>query len=172
MSIPQLKKTLAQLDKAQLVDLLLDMYRKHKPVKEYLDFYVSPDERALFEKYSDKVVQAFFPKRGFGFSLKDGKKAIADFKKLGGSNEMQAELLLIYVENGVRFTLEYGDIDEPFYVSIENTYAKALSMMKTEGILGKFATRAAKIVQDSRNTGWGFYEALSHFYTEHYPQAR
>ncbi len=170
MSIPQLKKTLAQLDQDQLVELLLDLYRKHKPVKEYLDFFATPDEGALFDKYGEKVMLSFFPKRGDNLSLKDGKQAIADFKKLGGSNEKLAELMLIYAENGVRYTLDFGDINEAFYLSIENTYEKALAQMQKEGILPKFATRAAKLVSDTRNIGWGFHGRLRNLYHQYYPE--
>ncbi len=48
-----------------------------------IDFYINPDEKELFNKYRDKVFEAFYPKRGYKYKLKDGKQAISDFKKTG-----------------------------------------------------------------------------------------
>lgn len=46
--------------------------------------------------------------------MREGKKALSDFQKLEPAAELIADLLLVYVETGVRFTNEYGDIDEAF----------------------------------------------------------
>lgn len=168
MSVSEIKKELKKLDQAKLIDLIMDLYRKHKPVKEYLDFFVQPDEKALFQKYQDLVVQAFFPKRGYNYSLAAGKKAIADFKKLGTSVDYLAELMLVYVESGVRFTKSYGDINEAFYASIEGAFEKTLQLMKQEGLLAKFATRTKKVIADTKNMGWGFNDSLSASWGEFY----
>ena len=84
----------------------------------------------MFNKYRDKVFEAFYPGRGYNCKLKDGKQAISDFKKFGPSADLLADLMLFYVETGVKFTNEYGDIDEGFYSSMETTYVAALTLMK------------------------------------------
>lgn len=168
MGLIQLKKELEKLDKAELIGLVADLYKKHKSVKELLDFYVAPNERELFNKYRDRVVEAFFPKRGFQYSIKAGKKAISDFKKLEPTVELIAELMLFYVETGIRFTKEFGDIDETFYSSMESTYADALKRIHQYRLLDTFASRAREIVRNANQTGWGFYDALSDIYTDYY----
>jgi len=50
-----------------------DLYKNNKSVKEYFDFFVAPDEKELLNKYRDKIYQAFYPPRGFGYKLKDAK---------------------------------------------------------------------------------------------------
>ena len=167
----QPKKELKKLDKEQLIDLIADLYKKSKQAKEFFDFYAEPDEIALFKKYRDKVYEAFYPKRGFGFKLKEGKQAISDFKKLGTSTELIADLMLFYVETGVEFTNEYGDIDEAFYSSLEKTYLQALTLMKKENLLGKFVERATKVVRDTRNIGWGFHDELKGIHYDFYSDA-
>ena len=72
-----------------------------------------------------------------------------------------ADLLLVYVETGVRFTNTYGDIDEAFYTSLENTYAKALALMRQEKLLVRFAARTAQLVRDTSGIGWGFHDYLA-----------
>jgi len=168
MGLSEVKKELKKLDKEKLVDLLSDLYKKNKSVKEYLDFYVNPNEKELFLKYKDKVYEAFYPKRGDRFKLSDGKKAISDFKKLETSKELLSDLMLFYAETGVEFTNEFGDIDEPFYDSIASVYLKALALMDKENILEKFAVRAKKIVDDTSGIGWGFHDELGDIYSEFY----
>src|SRR3954468_16679634 len=120
MGLTDIKKELKKLDKDKLIDLIADLYKKDKAVKELFDFYLNPNEEELFEKYRTKVYQAFYPKRGFGFNLKEGKKAISDFKKFNPSPKLVADLMLCYVEYGVKFTNDYGDIDENYYYSLES----------------------------------------------------
>lgn len=170
MGLTDLKKELKTLDKDQLVALIADLYKKNKAVQEYLDFYVQPNERERFEKYRTTVEEAFFPKRGYQLRLRDGKRAISDFQKLEPAAELLADLLLVYVEAGVRFTKTYGDIDEAFYTSLENTYAKALALMRQEKLLVGFAARTAQIVRDTKGIGWGFHDYLTETRDEFYPE--
>lgn len=168
MGLTDIKKELIKLDKEKLVELVVDLYKKNKSVKELLDFYVNPNEKELFLKYKDKVYEAFYPKRGDRFKLSDGKKAISDFKKLEASKELLSELMLFYAETGVKFTNEFGDIDEPFYNSIASVYSNALTLMNKESILDKFADRAKQIVEDTSGIGWGFHDELGDIYCQFY----
>ena len=63
MGISEIKKELSKLEKAQLIDLISDLYKKDISVKEYFKFYLKPDEKNLLEEYKDKVREGFFPKR-------------------------------------------------------------------------------------------------------------
>ena len=168
MGLTDIKKELKKLDKDKLIDLVTELYKKNKSVKEFFDFYINPNEIELFEKYRDKVFEAFYPKRGYNFKLKNGKQAISDFKKLGPSSNLLAELMLFYVETGVKFTNDFGDIDESFYSSIEKSYVAALTLMKKENILDKFADRAGKVVGDTSGIGWGFHDYLGDVHSNFY----
>ena len=79
MGIREVKNNLKNLNKNQLIDLIGELYNKNKSVKEFFDFYVNPNEKELLSKYREKVFETFYPKRGFGYNLKEGKKAISDF---------------------------------------------------------------------------------------------
>ena len=171
MGLTDIKKELKKLDKEKLIDLIADLYKKNKSVKEFFDFYVNPDERELFNKYRDKVFEAFYPRRGYNYKLKDGKQAISDFKKLGPSTDLLADLMLFYVETGVKFTNDFGDINEGFYSSLETTYVATLKLMEKENLLHKFADRTYKVVSDTSEIGWGFHDYLcdvhSNFYADY-----
>lgn len=165
MGLTEVKRALNVLDKESLIKLIAELYKKDKSAKEFLDFYVTPNEQELYLKCKKKIVEAFFPKRGYKLRLSDGKKAIADFKKLGGSNQFLADLMFCYVESGVMYTNEYGDIDMPFYDSVIRVYSNALLLVSKEHILDKFAERAKAVVGDTQGIGWGFHSELSDIYS-------
>ena len=169
MGILEIKRELRKLDKEKLIEIVADLYKKDKSAKEFFDFYVNPNERDLFEKYQDKVFESFYPKRGFGYKLKEGKKAITDFRKLATSSDSVADLMLFYVETGVNFTIDFGDIDENFYLSLERTFVQALTLARKENCLDKYDDRASKVVRDTKNIGWGFHDYLAEVYYEFYP---
>ena len=169
MGLTDIKKELKKLDKDKLIDLVADLYKKNKSVKEFFDFYVNPDERKLFEKYRAKVFEAFYPKRGYNYKLKDGKQAISDFKKLGISTELLADLMLCYVETGVKFTNDFGDINETFYKSLATTFVDSLTLMRKENLLDKFEDRVGKVVDDTSGIGWGFHDYLVQVWIDFYP---
>jgi hypothetical protein len=168
MGLTDIKKELKKFDKNKIIDLIADLYKNNKSVKEFFDFYINPNEKELFDKYQNKVFEAFYPKRGYDFKLKDGKTAISDFKKLGASTDLVADLMLFYVETGVKFTNDFGDIDENFYSSLEKTYVQALTLMQKESLLDKFANRASKVIKDTDGIGWGFHDYLADVYYNFY----
>lgn len=169
MGLTDIKKELKKLDKDKIIGLVADLYKKNKTVKEFFDFYVNPDERQLFEKYRDKMFEAFYPKRGNNYKLKDGKQAISDFKKLGTSTDLLADLMLFYVETGVKFTNDYGEINESFYKSLAITFVDSLNLMSSEDLLDKFEDRVEKVVDDSSEIGWGFNDYLVQVWVDFYP---
>lgn len=168
MGLIDIKKELKKLDKDKLIELVADLYKKNKSVKEFFDFYIEPNERELINKYRERVFNAFYPKRGLGYNLKEGKAAISDFKKMGPSSELLASLMLYYVETGVEFTNEFGDINEAFYSSLEKTYLSALTLMRKENLLDTFAERTLKVVNDTSEIGWGFHDYLADVYADYY----
>ncbi len=168
MGLREVKSELNKLEKDILIKHISELYKRFKPVKEYFDFYVNADESKILKEYKQKVREGFFSKRGDSLRLSISRKAINDFKKIGTSKESLADLLLYYVECGVEFTNDFGDIYESFYVSVENTYEKALELMKKEGILDKFKDRCFSIVNKTEHMGWGFHDYLSYLYCKYY----
>ena len=169
MGLTDIKKELKKLDKDKLIDLVTDLYKKNKSVKEFFDFYVNPNERDLFEKYRDKVFEAFYPKRGYKYDPKGGKQAIIDFKKLGTSSDLLSDLMLFYVETGIKFTNDFGDINEQFYKSLATTFVDSLTLMKKENLLDKFEDRVGKVLDDTSGIGWGFHDYLVQVWVDFYP---
>ncbi|MFA6403176.1 MAG: DUF6155 family protein [Salinivirgaceae bacterium] len=168
MSKRELKKELESINKKKLIDLISDLYDINKSVKEYLDYYLKPNEKETLIIFKTKVREAFYPKRGFGFKIAIGKKAISDFRKLKPSEESLIDLLICYVESGVEFTNDFGDINEGFYSSLESVYHEAMKLIDKYGLHDNYKIRANEILKETENIGWGFHDTLSDFYYEIY----
>ena len=171
MGLSHIKKELRKLDKDKIIEIISDLYKKYKPVKDYLDFFVNPNEKKLLLEYRDKIFYSFFPARGYNFKLKDAKKAIADFKKLSVSPDILADLMIFYVECGVDFSNDFGYDDGPFYTSLEKTFVEALDLLQTEDLLEKFEERAYQIMINSDNSGYGFGDYISEAFYDFYPDS-
>lgn len=167
MPTSNLKKYLKTLSKEELIKHILELDKKFKPVQEYYQLYINNDVSGTVGKAQKVIEQEFFPTRGLPkMRLSVARKAVTDTQKLGLPPEAMADLMLFYVESGVEFTCDYGDIDEPFYSSMESMYLKALKFMEKEGLLKQFENRALQIVNRTVDIGWGFHDTLSDCYSQ------
>lgn len=168
MGIANVRKELNKHDKDGLIDLIEYLYKKNKYAKEYLNFYIDPNEAELFLKYKQKVYEAFFPKVGHKLRLGVGKKAIAEFKKYDPSKVLIADLMLSFVEYGVKYILENEDYRTARSNSIAGVYHQALTLMDAEQILDEFTERARKILDETIHLVWGVGGEISLSYIEFY----
>lgn len=168
-----LKKYLKTLSKEQLIEQISELHQKYNDVKTYYKYFINPNDKAVSEKFKKIIRNEFFPARGGwnGPKLSIARKAVNDFKKLCPHPEELADIMFYYTENGVEFTNAYGDIDEPFYNSMEGMYNDALKYINANGLLDKFKLRAEKIVDDTKNIGWGFHDGLGDTYYTYYINA-
>ncbi len=70
---------------------------------------------------------------------------------------------MTYVESGVRFTHEYGDIDERFYSSVESALDELATLLRSEAshLYPQFRERLAKVEQMTDGIGWGFHDFIA-----------
>ncbi len=131
LTITALKKQLKTKSNDELIKEIVELYKKHQSVKDYYQSTLSVQGQVeVLEKYKKIIKNEFFPSRGFGKArLSIARKAVNDFKKLSTSTKDIADIMVFYVEQGVGFTNQYGDIDEPFYSSVESMYVTALRLV-------------------------------------------
>jgi hypothetical protein len=163
-----LKKHLKTRSQEELIGDIAELYKRFQPVKDYYQIQLDPqDEKQVAAKYKKIIEDQFFPARGYGRAkLSVAKKAIADYKKVNKTIVDIIDIMLFYVEQGVRFTDAYGDIDEPFYISMEDTYEKAVNEIIKHRQKDTFQKRCYKIVLDTSEMGWGFHDTLSEIYED------
>jgi len=164
----ELKKILKEFDQKELIKLIGELYKLNPEVKNYLSAKLQGEEavEALFEEAQKKIKNVFFPDRGFSkLSLATAKKAISDFKKLTGDEERAVDLMVYYVELGTEFTATYGDINEPFYASMESTFAQAVKIIDTSyERVDSYEERFQSILEQAGHMGWGYSDALNDIY--------
>lgn len=170
MSLRDFSTHIRHLPQKQLIKELIGAYKHSADIREYYDQLLEPGaEDRFLTKYKRIVRDEFFPARGDGkLRYSVATDAVRQFRKLRVSPMSIADLLLSYAENGVEFTMEYGDIDERFYSTIENKYEDALAYMKENDLLPSFKERAQKLVEDTDGIGWGFHDQLGDIFGEYY----
>lgn len=163
-----LKNYLSGFTKEQLIGQIIELSKKYKEVKLYYEFSLNPDSTKKTETVKTTVLHCFYPTRGYKLRLKDARKAISDFKKLSPDEESLIDVMIYYVECGVQFTNDFGDIDEPFYNSIAGMFRDAGRLCQSVGLHDKFKARAHKIVDDTSGIGWGFHDELNDIFYNHF----
>jgi len=170
LTMTQLKTHLQLKTKEELIKEIAALCNTFGYVK---DFYgakiLAGSSKEILDKYKKIIKNEFFPSRGLEqVRLSVARKAINDFRKVSISVFDTADIMIYYVEIGVLFTNEYGDIDEPFYCSMESMYKSALKFIIKENLKLEFEKRCKKIVDDTDGIGWGFHDALSDMYYEYF----
>ncbi|MFM7571701.1 MAG: DUF6155 family protein [Snowella sp.] len=163
-----LKKYFKDCSKQDLEKDITEIFRKYPAIKEYYQTKLLPQaNEEIIAKYKKIIENDFFPTRGYGNAkLSVAKKAIADYKKTCQFPEKLIDIMLFYVEQGAKFTNAYGDINEAFYNSMENMFDKAVELICKEDLKDSFDQRCQKIVGDTCDIGWGFYDTLSEIYND------
>ncbi len=165
MSKVQLKKYLAQLTKEEVIAILLEVYDVRKEAKEYLDFRLNPNHEAKLKEYKMLIQNEFYPRRGepkLRFSA--CRTAISDFKKLNPEAKLLADLMLYYVEMGVSFTVDFGDMWEKYYDTLATNFDKAMKFISDNELVDDFRPRIEKMLAASEICGWGFPDVLYDIY--------
>ena len=168
-SISDLKKALSQKTKDELINEIRTMYQKFPQVKEYYQAQWS-DPKDVLNQHKTIIEKEFIEGKTRGLPkgrLSVGKKAISEFRKLTKDPELISDLMLTFVESVSWFSTEYGPDRETFYTSPENMFEKALELMEKNGLLGKYKSRAKKIVMNATD-GYGHQDSLHERYEEAY----
>jgi hypothetical protein len=152
--------------KPALLALVKDLYDTAAENRDFIQARCQAEAGGgeVLEKYRRKIVDQFFPTRGEGkLKLGEARKAIRDYCKATGNLPGTVELLMTYFENGVKFTHEYGDIDERFYSSVESALDELAALLRGEAreLYPKFRDRLARVEQMTDGIGWGFHDFVA-----------
>ena len=162
LTISELKKELKIMNMSELNELILDLYKSSNQVKEILSskFIGEAYLEEVLNTYKRKMLDEMYPKGYRTTKLKNGKNLINDFKKFGdtGSN---LDLMLYYVELGVRYTYEYGSMNQAFYDGLCRGYGEFIELFDNEGtedLYYKFNSRVDSLLSKTCDIGWGLGE--------------
>ncbi len=119
MKWSDIKKELKDLDDSELFGLLKDLYQLSPANKRFFQSRFGDREAALMPYIT--TIESIFDWRKSRIDLRKGKQAITEYSKAAPDDVFgKVHLMLRYVEMGTAFTLEYGDMEESYYDSMES----------------------------------------------------
>ena len=159
-----IKTTLLSKTDTEVMKLVKDLYALSEENKTFIHSRYNLGGDPL-EPYKEIITEALYPDFNWNqpISLSTGRKAISDYYKSTKDKLGQIELMVHYLETGNQFTLDYGDIDEPFYASLERMFNRILNEIEKQpnNIQMKFLDRLQTVVISARDMGWGYYDYIS-----------
>jgi len=156
MSKRDLKKYLAELDKNQLEEQLMELYDKFKDVKVYYDFVFNPNERNLVRDAKLKISNEYFPIRGKKPKMRRSvaQKFIKHFITLGVDSYIITDVMLYAIEIAQALSSEKQINNETFYKSMLNSFQQVISFIIEKGILEDFKSRVVAVKEEAIKQNW------------------
>lgn len=167
-----IRSLLADLPHDKLLATVQDLYKFRKENRDFLHTRFLKGIMGL-DEYKATIQKYMYPKEpwkpGHDVSLSKAKKAISDYRKAVKDPYGLIELMIFYVECGTGFSLEFGDMDEPFYSSLESVFAQVLTLLKPYPLeeIDCYVVKLKDIVYQTRHMGWGYHDALSDMLSEY-----
>jgi hypothetical protein len=157
------KSVLQDWEKDQLIGLIQDLHKLSTANADFLNARLfGADEVQSLEPYKKRIKRAISPAQPWkqDVRLRDGRKAISDYKKASGDVRGVLTLMVYYIQCGNDFTLDFGDIDETFY----NSLCSMLDQVKKQLIAEKDHQLAAEFIpvlehefkRIDGQMGWGY----------------
>jgi hypothetical protein len=159
-----IREQLKEWPQPALMALIKDLYDSSPANRDFLHARFQAEETggAALEAYRRKIIEHFFPQRGFGkLKLAEARKAIRDYRKAAGNTAGAIELMLTFVENGTEFTLQFGDIDGPFYNHLASVLNEMVQLLCQDAELyPRFRERIVRLERHAGDLGWDYGDEL------------
>jgi hypothetical protein len=171
----EIRRILSTKSHEELLQLIRDIYALRPEVKDFIHARFLTARKSL-TPYKKTIQTALYPDvvHGEDLELARGRKAISDYKKATNDPIGTLDLMTYYVECGTQFTVEYGDIDEEFYESLDAMFTQVVKTLQhsAQQTIDRFLPRLKAIVQQAEGMGWGYYDAIADTLEEAFPEQR
>ncbi|MCD0465387.1 DUF6155 family protein [Flavobacterium sp. ENC] len=162
MSKRDLKKYLAELNKEQLEEQIIELYEKFSPVKVYYDFAFNPKEDKLLQECKVKISHEYFPIKKPNAKWRPkakmrrsvAQKYIKHFISLGVDPFVIADVMLFNLEIAQTFSSQNFIKQELFYKSMLNSFEQVVNFTISNGILNEFKERILAVEQQTIQQKW------------------
>lgn len=166
------KRAISDIDYKEQVKLIRDLYRLSNTNKDFMHarFEIGDDP---LSPYRDIIEDSLYPDVMYDkpIRISRAKRAVSEYSKAVGDALGEVELMVLFVECGNRFTVDFGDIDEDFYDSLLRMYARAINkiLRLPKERQAEFRDRLREIVDSSSGIGWGYHDGLYDLYYRAFP---
>ena len=141
MALRELNKELKQMDKTEIIKLILEMYKKIPEAKNYLDIFTTGDIQKLTEKYKKEIERYIYPNgRNMDLRETEARKIIRTVRKMN-ITELNIELELHYVSCCLDIIEDFGYWNENYYMAMGKMFDNAISGINEMGIEEKYLER-------------------------------
>lgn len=152
-----IKRQLTDLDHADLIRLVQDLYGASKENKVFLHTRFAPSGDTL-EPWQDIITRWINPPDFRApISVAKAKKAISDYKKAKGDPQVLAELTVFYCEEVFNFLAGCGMEDAGYYDALVHMFAQALKYTQALPAIQQenFLARLEQVHHQGSGLGWG-----------------
>ena len=165
-----IKSKLIEKDKSELLKLVSALYSLSSENRSFIHTKYSIGKKIL-EPYRSIISESLYPDvhKNKPVRLSVGRKAISDYFKATNDSTGKLELMVHYLEMGNQFTVDFGDIDEKFYSSLESMLERIVSSLREQSkeTQDQYHPRLEKVVDSASNIGWGYYDYISDIFYEY-----
>lgn len=150
MSKAKLKKYLQTLPQEQLVEIILDLYNARKEAKEYLEFFLEPDQEKALEKAKKDIFRNYFTPQQYPrakVSFKTGKEIVDDFIHLDIEPRLVADLMLYHASISMSRIFARRLVSEATWNSTISLFRKAAEYIVTYKLRDEMERKIEKLVE-------------------------
>ncbi len=159
-----IKQQLNEKSKEELIDLIKKIFDFSPEAQAMLQAnMIESSDKTAIELFRENIKKNFTVNRGFSKNmLTDSKRMIQEYSKTTKNTVGIIDLLLTYLESGTEYTVVNGDINEPFYDSLESAFNEMSNMIRICGkdTYKQFKTRINNLTKDADSIGWGYGDFL------------
>jgi hypothetical protein len=165
------KAAVRSADPNMLAKLVLDLSELNDENLAFVEARLGLGEDSLLP-YKQRIQDALYPGFDQPIRIAEARRAVTEYRKAAGDPSGLLELMIHYVECGTECTVNYGDIDEPFYNSLESMYDRFLTALDKAGptVKESFRERAERVVGRAQGIGWGYYDFLADRFDRAFPE--
>ena len=164
MSWTEIQKQIQELPASHVIQIIKGLHDLSPQNKAWLRAKLLPiaQDTKYLEDCRRKVANYIYKETKGMPALprfREAKKIISEYRKSTSDLRGTLDLMLTYVERGHEFTLDFGDIDEPFYVALENMLERfAVELRRSPAKYELFEQFRPRLIAIRRNSdiGWGY----------------
>ena len=150
MSKAQLKKALASMDAGEIAEMVCELYDARPEAKEYLEYWLNPNEEAELEKYKVKIHRLFFTPSGKQRkrpTITSIKKELKYFSSICYDPEVVAELYLFLCSTDIQWLKERKN-PTPSIKSARGNLDLARQYIESAGLEDRYSIKLERLEEE------------------------
>ncbi len=175
VSWKDLKTRLNDTGMEEIIPLIKGLYDLSPENKAFITAKILPNafDRDYLEKCRKEIEKAIYPNNIHLTNapyLGKARKTILTYKKSTQNLEGTIDLMLFYVEIGTQLTLDFGDMNEAFYSSLETMLENCIDLLiqttDAANTYTYFQSRFDQLLHKAPSLGWGYGDHLFEVITD------